>query len=152
MREITIDIDNGAVWDEVQKATAYAADKSAPTGEDSEAVYDKVVMTKAAADELKRYYEEAISVLRSHLGARCAGSVSTGGTTIALRLNVSDRYSDEHNDAVRQLLQGYCVNYICGEWYKDINGDITKNAIEQAGIKMEAVLSILNTLSAPTHI
>ena len=152
MREITIDIDNGAVWDEVQKATAYAADKSAPTGEDSEAVYDKVVMTKAAADELKRYYEEAISVLRSHLGARCAGSVSTGGTTIALRLNVSERYSDEHNDAVRQLLQGYCVNYICGEWYKDINGDMTKNAIVQAGIKMEAVLSLLNTLSAPTHI
>lgn len=152
MREITIGIDNGAVWDEVQKATAYAADKSAPIGDDKEAIYDKVVMTKAAADELKRYYEEAISVLRSQLGARCAGSESAGGTTNALRLNVSERYSDEHNVAVQQLLQGYCVNYICGEWYKDINGEMAKNAMEQAGIKMEAVLSLLNALSAPTHI
>jgi hypothetical protein len=121
MKQVTLTVNKGLVYNEVAKTTAYTGAKQL-TDDDKEA-YKRIFTTNADQLMLERYFIEASNALTKeispylHIVSSHPASNGVDDKDYVIVIEIADTWPDALKDATEGTMFSFFVNYIVSMWY-----------------------------------
>lgn len=132
MTEITLKVEQAAVYKEVAKTTSYTGAKML----DDDTAYDRIFTTDEDQEMLERFWDES----RAEIAQRFVGIISQEGMSddgvYSLTLDLSNSFDTALQPSMELSLKSYFVQSLAAKWYVFTN----KGEAEKFGARATALL------------
>ena len=137
-------------WDDVMQEVDKATDYPGATMDDSSEVRDRIAMTGADMENLRRFWEESASSANDRLKDMfVSGTIPGSKDNYDVILEVSKSFNKALVPSVQSSLRSYFVQSIVGKWFRFTNKKESEVYIAEANRLMEDVMRKLYSRQRP---